>query len=197
MIERKSEQNRKIMRKYGPELKWNYPCFCNSIFFIIQFNLDLIGRKVNHQADIFTVENTKFNKISFGTSSHFSWFFYSTWEFCPTGHGIFHVTEAGYANLYGVVACLKGEKPPLRGAGPPEQSQRDLRRSLAQLNRLRRLKNDRGRRKPSFHPYLPPKPLEHRLGNDFDQKFNRCIPVVAARVGLRGCASPLKRFQVP
>ena len=43
---------------------------------------------------------------------------------------MFHVTEAGHANMYSVVGCLRGEKPPLREVGPPEQSQRDLRRPL-------------------------------------------------------------------
>ena len=36
----------------------------------------------------------------------------------PPGRGMFHITEAGHANLCGVVACLRGEKPPLREVGP-------------------------------------------------------------------------------
>ena len=50
----------------------------------------------------------------------------------PPGRGTFHVTGAGRANLCGVVGCFRGEKPPLPEVGPPEQSQRDLRRPLAQ-----------------------------------------------------------------
>ena len=44
-------------------------------------------------------------------------------------------------------------------------------------------------------PPMPPKPREHKLGHDFAQKFDRCIPVVAASVRHRGCASPPKRSQ--
>ena len=63
-------------------------------------------------------------------------FFFSTghdMHVCPPGHGMFHViTEAGHANLCGVVGCFRGEKPPLREVGSPEQSRRHLRRPLAQ-----------------------------------------------------------------
>ena len=45
---------------------------------------------------------------------------------------MFHVSEAGHATLCGVVGCFRGEKPQLREVGPPEQSQCDLRRPLAQ-----------------------------------------------------------------
>ena len=52
---------------------------------------------------------------------------------CPPGHGMLHATEAGHANLCGVVCRARGRKPPLREVGPPEQSQRGLRGPLAQL----------------------------------------------------------------
>ena len=47
--------------------------------------------------------------------------------------------------------------------------------------------------KTVLHPSLPPKPHEHRSGDDFAQKFDRCILVVAGRVGLSGGASPHMR----
>ena len=45
---------------------------------------------------------------------------------------MYHVTEAGHTNWCHVVGWLRGERPPLREVGPPEQPQRGLRRSLAQ-----------------------------------------------------------------
>ena len=48
---------------------------------------------------------------------------------------------------------------------------------------------------PVFHPSLPPKPHGHRPGDDFAQKFDRCIRVAAGRVGLWGGASPPKTSQ--
>ena len=46
---------------------------------------------------------------------------------------------------------------------------------------------------PVFHPSLPRKPREHRPGHDFAQPFDCCIPVAAACVGLRRCASHSRR----
>ena len=50
-----------------------------------------------------------------------------------------------------------------------------------------------GSRKPSFSSLFSSQttrePHEHRPGHDFAQKFDRCIPIAAACVGLRGCAS--------
>ena len=93
-------------------------------------------------------ENTKCNKQVF-------WDFFVPFSFfklgvCPTGLGMFPVTEAGHSNLCGIVGFLRGEKPPLREVGPPEQSQCDLRRPLASPDRLRRLEKNQGRRKPTF-----------------------------------------------
>ena len=109
---------------------------------------------------------------------------------------MFHVCEAGHATLCGVVGCFRGEKPPLREVRPREQSQHALRRPLAKPRSspapqlaIEAVAN------PVFHFSLPPKPHEHQPGHDFAQKFDRCIPVAAARVALRGCASPPKRFQ--
>ena len=77
---------------------------------------------MNHQAGIFN-KNSKtpdstINPKSFGL-------------LCPPGLAMSHVTEAVHAYLCGVVGCLRGEKPPLRKVGPPEPSQRDLRKPSA------------------------------------------------------------------
>ena len=48
---------------------------------------------------------------------------------------------------------------------------------------------------PFFHLCLHPKLHEHQPGDDFAQKFDRCIPVAAARVGFWSRASPPKRPQ--
>ena len=83
--------------------------------------------------------------------------------------------------------------PILREEGPPEQSQRDLQRPSAQPRPSAVPQKNRGRINSMFNPSLPPKPHEHQPGHDFAPKFDRCIPVAAASVGLRGCASPPKR----
>ena len=44
-------------------------------------------------------------------------------------------------------------------------------------------------------PVLPPKPHEHRLGDDLAQTIDRYIRVAAGRVGLWGGASPPKTSQ--
>ena len=59
--------------------------------------------------------------------------YYSIRGVCPPGRGMFHVlAKTGHTNLCGVVGCFRGEKPPLREVGSPEQSRRHLRRPLAQ-----------------------------------------------------------------
>ena len=72
----------------------------------------------------------------------------STWAWhVPRIRGIWQ------ADLCGIVGCrFRGERPTLREVGPPEQLQRDLRRPLAQpsIDRLRRLKKNRGHHKPVF-----------------------------------------------
>ena len=115
----------------------------------------------------------------------------------PPGRGMFRVTEAGHANLCGVVGCFRGERPPSRQAEAPEQSQRDLRRPLAQPRQCAAPpKKSRPSQNPVFHSSLAPTPHEHKPGYDFAQKFDRCIPVAAVRfLGIRGCASPPKRSQ--
>ena len=152
--------------------------------------MHLICRKVNHQAGIFNknskTQDSTINPKSFGL-------------LCPPGLAMSHVTEAVHAYLCGVVGCLRGEKPPLRKVGPPEQSQRDLRRRLARPRPSAvPKKQSRSSQTRVFHPSSPPKPEphEHQPGHDFAQNiFDRCFPVAAARVGLRGCASPPERSQ--
>ena len=45
---------------------------------------------------------------------------------------------------------------------------------------------------PVFHPSKPPKPHEHRPGDDFAQMLYRSIRVAVGRVALWGDASPSK-----
>ena len=62
--------------------------------------------------------------------------------------------------------------------GPLKQSQRDLRRPLAQRKpSAAPNKEIKAVANPGFHPSLPPKPHQHHPGHDFAQKFHRCIPV--------------------
>ena len=64
------------------------------------------------------------------------------------------------------------------------------RRPVAQSRPPTAPKKKQGRRKPSFSsPSLPPKPHQHQPGDDFAQKFDRRIPVAAAREGFWGGAS--------
>ena len=57
------------------------------------------------------------------------------------------------------------------------------------VNHPRRLRSYKAVAYPVFHPSMPREPHGHRQGHDFARKFDRCIHVAAARVGLRGCAS--------
>ena len=69
-----------------------------------------------------------------------------------------------------------------------------LLRPLAQLDLLQRLENNRGRRKePSFRRPAPRKQHVRPPHHDYAQKFDRYVPVAAARMGRRGFASPPKR----
>ena len=60
------------------------------------------------------------------------------------------------------------------------------------VDRLRRLKKIKAVANPVLHPSVPPKPHEHRPGDDFARKFDRCIRAAADRVGLWGSASSPK-----
>ena len=123
-------------------------------------------------------------------------FLRAIWGVGPTRRGVPHETEANRANLCLVVDSFRGEIHQSREAGPPERPQPEARGPLAQSRpptaprkKIKAVTN------PVFHPSSPPKPHEHRPGDDFAQKFNRCVPVAAGRVGLCGGASPSKRCQ--
>ena len=120
-------------------------------------------------------------------------FISSIWGVCPTRRGMFHETEANFANLRFV---FRGEIHQPREAGPPERPQCEARWPLAQRRPPTGLKNKiKAVANPIFHPSLPPQPHEHQLRDDYAQKFDRCIPVAAARLGIWGGASPSKRSQ--
>ena len=116
-------------------------------------------------------------------------FLRSIWGVCPTRRGVSHETEANHANLCLVVDCFRDEIHRSREAGPPERPQREARRPLAQS-------------RPPTAPQKNSRPSqtqffihEHRPGDVFAQKFDRCIRVAAGRVGLWGGASLPKRSQ--
>ena len=159
--------------------------------FFIQFNAHLNGRKVNIQACIVDRNSNASNLTSiFGL---FVRFLRSIWGVCPTRRGVFHETEANQANLCRVVGCFRGEAhqsaagvAAARGPTPP---------CTEHIDRPRRIKRNKAIAKPGFHPSLPPKPHEHRPGQDFARKFDRYIPVAAGHVGLWGGASSPRRPQ--
>ena len=150
---------------------------------------------MNNQAGIFDRNSNASKSTQIFICELFVRFFRSIWGVCPTRRGVSHETEANHANLCLVVDRFRGETQQHREAGPTERPQREARRPLAQSRPPTAPKKNQGRRKPSFHPSLPPKPHEHQPGEDFAQKFDRCIRVAAGRVGLWGGASPPKRSQ--
>ena len=81
----------------------------------VQFNLHLIGRKVNLQAVIF--KRIKFDKKSSWTFSLD--FFVQFGEFVQLDVGVSHETEANHTNVCLVVDCFKGEIHQSRETGPP------------------------------------------------------------------------------
>ena len=104
-----------------------------------------------------------------------------------------HETEANHATLRLVVDCSRGEIHQSREAGPPERPQPKARRPLAQSRpSTAPQKKNKAVANPVFHPSLPPKPHQHGPGEDFAEKFDRCIRVAAGRVGLWGGVSPPK-----
>ena len=115
--------------------------------------MHLIGRKVIERRGIFKegkFENDKSNKSFFGPLClHF--FGSLSIRVCPLGRGMFHVTEAGHANLSAVSSAQRREAAIAKGrATRPKQSHCHPRRPFAHsLDHLRRLKQNQGRRKPS------------------------------------------------
>ena len=103
-------------------------------------------------------------------------------------------TKASHANLSRAVDCFTGDIHHSRETGPPEQPQREVRWPQTQSRPFAAHKNNyKAVANPVLNPSLPRKPHEHRRGHDFAQKLDRCIPVAAACVGLRGCASHPRR----
>ena len=163
-------------------------CFQFDFIFFIQFNLHLIDRKV--KAVIF--KRIKIRQERF--LDFFVRFLRSIWGVCPTRLGVSHETEANRANLCLFVDCFRGEIHQSRNAGPPERPQRETQRPLAQSRPLTATqKKSRPAQTQFFIVSRPPKPHEHQPGHDYAQKFDRCILVAAARVGLWGGASPRKK----
>ena len=144
---------------------------------------------MNLQAVIF--KRIKFDNVFL---DFFVRFLRSIWRVCPPRRGVSLESEANRANLCLVVDCFRGDIHQSREAGPPERPQPEARRPLA---RSRPPTAPQKKTRPSqtqfFHPSLPPKPHDHRPGDDFAQKFDRFIRVAAGRVGLWGGASQPKR----
>ena len=105
----------------GPVIKGMTIYFQFDFIYFVQFNLHLIGRKVNLQAVIF--KRVKFDKNSFWT--FFVRFLRSIWGVCPTRRGVSHETEANHANICLVVDCFRGEIHQSRETGPLERLQPD------------------------------------------------------------------------
>ena len=123
-------------------------------------------------------------------------FLRSIWGVCRTRRGVSLETEENRANLCLVVDCFRGQIHQSREAGPPERPQPEARRPLAQSRPpTTPQKTIKAVANPVFHSSLSPKPHEHRPGDGFAQKFDRCIRVASGRVGLRGGASPPKTPQ--
>ena len=155
----------------------------------MQFKLHLIGRTVENQAG--TVDRN--SNASNSTRSLFDFFvrfLRSIWGGCPTRRGVSHETEANHANC-----ALSSTGSWTRSINLEKQGHRSGRTGPSTEYRPRRLKKIEAVANPVFHPSLPPKPHEHRPGDDFAQKFDRCIRVAAGRVGLWGDASPPKTSQ--
>ena len=98
-----------------------------------------------------------------------------------------HVTEAGHAKLCVVVGCFRGEKPPLREVGPPEQPQRDLRRPSAQPTSSAGSKQ---RTRPSQTQFfIPPCLPNHTSINQVTTSLRRLIAVSPSLIPARGVGS--------
>ena len=125
------------------------------LYFAIRFffNLHVIGRKGNHQPGILKANSKTPNLASLLGLLCLNFEMFNL-GVCPPERGMFHVTEASHANMCGVFSCFRGEKMPPPEVGPPEQSQRDLRRPLAQPRPSAVPEKNRGRRKPGFSSRL-------------------------------------------
>ena len=95
--------------------------FSSRFYFFVQFNLHLVGGKVNIHAGV--VKRVKFDEKSFWT--FFVRFLHSIWGVCRTRCGVSHETESNHANLCFVVDCFRGEIHQSRETGPLERLQPD------------------------------------------------------------------------
>ena len=140
-----------------------------------------MGQKMNHQAGILRIITKK--QIQQRSKKRLSRSNLvenrnSIKGVCPPKHGLFCVTEAGHANWCHVVGWLRGEKPPLREVGTPEQPQRGLRRSLAQRSPPATLRNQPRPPQTQFFValHLESCTTNYQIDDDFAQKFDRYYP---------------------
>ena len=156
--------------------------------------LHLIGRKTNHQASILTLDSTKTKNKRITQGSIFGFLLlFVLFNLGVLSNSTWHVpvTEASHANLSRVVDCFTGEIRHSRETGPPEQAQREVRRPLPQS---RQSAAPQKITRPSQTQFFIPLCLaNHRSTDQVVQKFDRCILVAAACVGLGGYASHPRR----
>ena len=136
--------------------------------YFVQFNLHLIGRKVNLQAVIF--KRIKFDKKSI--FFFFVRFLCSIWGVCPTRRGVSHESEANHKNICLVVDYFRGEIHQSREAGPPERPQSRLPTAPQKIQ---------GCRKPSFSSLFASQttraPTRWRLRSEVRSLYpGRCWP---------------------
>ena len=161
-------------------------CFQFDFIYFVQFNLHVIGRKVNLQVVVF--KGIKFDKKSFWTFSFD--FFHSIWGVCPTRRVLSYDTEANHANICLIVDCFRGEIHQSREAGPSERPQPEARRPLAQSRPpTAPQKNSRPSRTQFFIPVCLP---NHTSTDQVTTSLTRSIAVSGSllAVGLWGGASP-------
>ena len=153
-----------------------------------------IGRTVKHQAGVFKRNSKTSNSKSLDTSlpdfnvqfgSLSTW----TWHVLRVGSRPREFVRCRRLLQRRKAAIARGRTTGAAAARPPEVVVQPS------LDHLRRLHKSKAVANPVLHPSLPPKPHENQADQDFAQKFHRCIPVAAASVGLRGCASRHKRSQ--
>ena len=104
---------------------------------------------MNHHAGIFK-GNSKTSNSSISLLGLLCLFFYIQFGSCPPGGGIFDANEAGRANSCGVVGCFEGREAAIARGRTIEPVAARPPKALSTADRLRRLTNNRGRRKPSF-----------------------------------------------
>ena len=161
-----------------------------------------MGRKVNHQAGIWHLIRVKHTWYLVETNSTRGLLGLLLFRVIQIGEFVQLDVACSWnrSRVSRVFDCFAGEIHHSREIGPPEQPQREVRRSLAQSRPAaaprkftRTFEYLQGRRKPSSPSLVSRKPHEHRPGDGFGQKFDRCIPVAGVCVRLRGGASHPRR----